>query len=91
MSTNLVPADTKRAALRGFIRTAAQSLSAAIPTAAIAIGTTGEFWLGVGLGAAGAVVTALLAGTASALSILSAGIPQDYLPKIEIELDGDDI
>ncbi|WP_345751371.1 hypothetical protein [Microbacterium rhizophilus] len=74
----IIPANTKRAAARGFIRTAAQSLASAIPTSAIAISTTGDFWLGVALGAAGAVVTAALAGTASALDITARGIPEDY-------------
>ena len=78
MTTTLIPDATKTAAKRGFIRTAAQSLSSAIPTAAIAIGTTGDWALGVGLGVAGAVVTAGLAGAASYLSILSKGIPEDY-------------
>lgn len=76
--TALVPDATKTAAKRGFIRTAAQSLSSAIPTAAIAIGATGDWALGVGLGVAGAIVTAGLAGAASYLSIVSKGIPEDY-------------
>ncbi|MGO2150891.1 MAG: hypothetical protein ACTH32_06775 [Microbacterium gubbeenense] len=75
---NLIPLDTKRAALRGFIRTAAQSLASAIPTGAIAIGLTQDFWLGTALGASGAVVTAILAGGASALTIISKGVPEDY-------------
>ncbi|ANJ26832.1 hypothetical protein [Agromyces aureus] len=78
----LVPADTKRAAARGFIRTASQSLASAIPTSAIAISLTGEFWTGVALGVGGALVTAGLAGGASALSILSKGIPEDYQPSL---------
>ena len=78
MTTTLIPDATKTAAKRGFIRTAAQSLSSAIPTAAIAIGATGDWVLGVGLGVAGAVVTAGLAGAASYMSILSKGIPEDY-------------
>ncbi|MEA1264575.1 hypothetical protein MicroSTF_16140 [Microbacterium sp. STF-2] len=49
-----------------------------IPIAAITIPTTGDALLGVGLAAAGAVATAVLAGAASALSIVSNGIPKDY-------------
>lgn len=78
MTENIVPASVKLAAKRGFIRTATQSLASVIPIVAIAIPTTGDALLGIGLGAAGAVVTALLAGTASALSIISSGIPKDY-------------
>lgn len=79
MSNAVVPAATKLAAKRGFVRTATQTLSSVIPVGAIAIGTTGDFWLGVALGAAGAVASALLAGTASALSIISKGVPDEYV------------
>lgn len=74
----IVPAAVRLAAKRGFIRTATQSLASVIPITAIAIPTTGDALLGVGLGVAGAIVTALLAGSASALSIVSKGIPEDY-------------
>lgn len=74
----LIPADTKLAAKRGFIRTAAQSLASVIPTSAITITLTGDWLAGAGLGVASAIVTALLAGTASALSITAKGIPEDY-------------
>lgn len=74
----IVPAAVKLAAKRGFIRTATQSLASVIPIAAIAIPTTGDALLGLGLGVAGAVVTAILAGSASALSIISNGIPREY-------------
>lgn len=78
MTNAIVPAATKLAAKRGFIRTATQSLASVIPIAAITIPTTGDALLGVGLAAAGAVATAVLAGAASALSIISNGIPKDY-------------
>lgn len=78
MTENIVPASVKLAAKRGFIRTATQSLSSVIPIVAIAIPTTGDALLGLGLGAAGAIVTAILSGTASALSIISSGIPGEY-------------
>lgn len=74
----IVPAAVQLAAKRGFIRTATQSLASVIPITAIAIPTTGDALLGVGLGVAGALITALLAGAASALSIISNGIPKDY-------------
>lgn len=78
MST-VIPAGVKLAAKRGFVRTATQSLSAAIPTAAITVVLTADWALAVGLGALGAVFTAVLAGTASALSIISKGIPDEYV------------
>lgn len=78
MTDLIIPAATKLAAKRAFIRTATQSLSSVIPITAIAIPTTGDALLGLGLGVAGAVVTAVLSGTASALSIVSNGIPKDY-------------
>jgi hypothetical protein len=79
MSNAIIPAGVKLAAKRGFIRTATQSLSAAIPVAAVTITLSGDWALGVGLGAAGAVATAIMAGTASALSIISKGIPEEYV------------
>ena len=82
MADKLIPVDARRAAARGFIRTAAQSLSAIIPTSAIVLGLTGEWWQAAALGAGGAVATAVLAGLASYLSILSAGIPGDYAPQV---------
>ena len=80
MTHRIIPEATVVAAKRGAIRTFCQSLSAFIPTAAIAIPITGDALLGVGLAVGGAVVTALLAGTASYLSIVSSGIPADYQP-----------
>lgn len=74
----VVPASVRLAAKRGFVRTATQSLSAAIPTTAIAITLTADWALSIGLGALSAVGTAVLAGTASYLSIVSKGIPEDY-------------
>lgn len=78
MTDNVIPASTKLAAKRGFIRTFTQTLSSVIPITAIAIPTTGDALLGLGLGAGGAIVSALLSGVASYLSILSNGIPEDY-------------
>ena len=74
----IVPDEVHVAAKRGAIRTFCQSLASVIPTAAIAIPITGDAILGAGLAVGGAVVTAVLAGTASYLSIVSSGIPADY-------------
>lgn len=85
MSESLVPPAVRLAAKRGFIRTAAQSLSAAIPSAGIALALSGDWWLAAGLGAGSAVVTALLAGTASYLSIISKGVPGEYIAAGTVE------
>ena len=76
--TTVIPASVKLAAKRGFVRTFTQSLASVIPTSAIAITLSGDWLLGVGLGAAGAVATAILSGAASALMIVSRGIPDEY-------------
>lgn len=78
MTTELIPASTKLAAKRGFIRTAAQSLASVIPTTGVVVGLTGDWILAAGLGAGSALVTAGLAGAASYFSIISKGIPEDY-------------
>ncbi len=79
MSDPIIPTTVKTAAKRGFVRTATQSLASAIPTTAIAITLSGDWLLGVGLGVASAVVTAGLAGAASYLSIISKGVPEEYI------------
>jgi hypothetical protein len=79
VSDPIVPTVVKTAAKRGFVRTATQSLASAIPTTAIAITLSGDWLLGVGLGVASAVVTAGLAGAASYLSIISKGVPEEYI------------
>lgn len=79
MANKLIPVDARRAAARGFIRTGAQALSSAIPTGAIAITLSGEWLLGAALGAGGAVLTAVASGAISYFSILSRGIPEDYV------------
>lgn len=89
MPNTVIPANTKLAAKRGFVRTATQSLASVIPITAIAIPTTGDALVGIGLGVAGAVVTALLAGAASALSIISKGIPEDYQAAPESPSEGE--
>lgn len=78
MSDPIVPAATKLAAKRAALRTFYQSLSSAIPTTAIVLGVTGDWWISVGLGAAGAVVTALLAAAAAYFETSARGIPDAY-------------
>lgn len=86
MSTDkLIPANTKLAAKRGFIRTTAQgyaaTLSGGVTVTAILAITTGEVDLltaGVTLGVA--LVSPLIAGAASYFNITSKGIPEDYAP-----------
>lgn len=80
----IISATTKKAAEVGFIRTAAQSLTAAIPTSVIGMSLTGEWLQGILLGVLSAVVTALLAGASSALSIISKGIPDAYQTSTDV-------
>lgn len=89
MTNNIIPANVSLAAKRGFVRTATQSLASVIPITAIAIPTTGDALLSIGLGVAGAVASAILAGSASALSIISKGIPKDYQAAPESPNDGE--
>lgn len=79
MTDPLIPDTVRTAAKRGFIRTACQSLSAVVPTTGIVLGLTADWWLAAGLGVASAAVTALLAGAGSYFSIISKGVPSDYL------------
>lgn len=79
-----IPAPVQKAAKRGFIRTTAQAYAATLTTgisATIVVGlVTGDvdpLVTGVTLGVA--LVSPLLAGAASYLSILSKGIPEDYV------------
>lgn len=85
MSQSVIPTKTKLAAKRGFVRTATQTLSSVIPITAIAIPTTGDGLLGVGLGVAGAIASSLLAGSAAALMIISSGIPDEYVDAAETD------
>jgi hypothetical protein len=79
----IVPPDVRIAAKRGFIRTTAQSYAATLTTgitAATAIALyNGEIEIiPTAITAAVALVSPLLAGAASYLSIISKGIPEDY-------------
>lgn len=84
MSDPLIPNAVRTAAKRGFIRTTAQAYAGTLTTgisASVVLGmVTGQVEvapIAVTMGVA--VVSPLLAGAASYLSILSAGVPGDYL------------
>ena len=83
MTDPIVPAATKLAAKRGFVRTTAQAYAATLgggitATAVLAIvnGEVDILTTAITLGVA--LVSPLLAGAASYASILSSGIPGDY-------------
>jgi hypothetical protein len=81
--TGLIPANTKAAAKRGFIRTASQSiagaLGAGISATAILAVVAGEVALVPTLITWGvAVATPFINGAQSYFDILSKGIPEDY-------------
>ncbi|MFI5430001.1 hypothetical protein [Aeromicrobium sp. UC242_57] len=71
MSQSVIPTTTKLAAKHGVVRTATQTPSSVIPITAIAIPTTGDGLLGVGLGVVGALTSALM--------IIAKGIPGEYV------------
>ncbi len=79
MSTALIPAKTKLAAKRAFIRTSAQTLSVSIPTAGVtgaALSGADPVMVAWSIGAA--VISSLGTATASALDILAKGVPDEY-------------
>lgn len=85
MNTHLIPADTKLAAKRGFIRTTAQgyaaTLSGGIAATSIISLIQGELDpVVIGVTAGVALVSPLVAGAASYFDITSKGIPEDYKP-----------
>ena len=85
-ATELIPADVKVAAKRGFLRTTAQAYATSLAggissTAIISLLTNGEPWLPILVTWVIALVTPLLSGLASYFSILSRGIPADYQPE----------
>jgi hypothetical protein len=86
--TSIVPAKTKIAAKRGFIRTTAQSYGATLTTgisASVITGiATGEVQVvPTAITLAVALVAPVIAGAASYFSILGDGIPEDYTGEIE--------
>lgn len=79
MADSLIPDATKVAAKRGFIRTAAQSLSgAAVLGGGLTLAFTSNALLAIAVAIASAVVDAVVTGAQSYFSIISKGIPVDY-------------
>lgn len=83
MTNDIIPAATKVAAKRGFIRTTSQAAAATLTTGVsasvvlrVVSGQVEAVPMIVTLGIA--IVSPLIAGAASYLSILSSGIPDDY-------------
>lgn len=79
MSDPIVPAATRLAAKRGFVRTAAQSLATgfAVP-GALTLAFTGDGLLALGMAVAGMLFAALVNGAQSYFSIIGQGVPDDY-------------
>lgn len=80
---NVVPADVRLAAKRGFIRTTAQSYAATIPAGGVSAAVLSSVIDNPNpaqiIAACGAwVLSPLLAGGAAYLSIVSKGIPEEY-------------
>lgn len=85
MTDKLVPADTVLAAKRGFLRTTAQAYATSIPTGGVSAGAVLALVQDpnpavIVATAVAALVSPLLAGLASYLSIVSTGIPVEYEP-----------
>lgn len=84
MSDPLVPDSVKKAAKRGFIRTASQSiatsLAGGISVAAVTTIVNGgnPDVIGIAIGAGVAIATPIINGAQSYFSILSKGIPEEY-------------
>ena len=89
--TSLVPTATVIAAKRGFIRTTAQAYAATLTTgipsatAIVALIQDPTGWLLAGVTLGLALVSPPVAGLASYLSILSNGVPGDYLVSDEFD------
>jgi hypothetical protein len=82
--TRLIPSKTKTAAKRGFIRTTAQAYAATIPAGGVSAAVLASAIddpqpVQLAATAAAWLLAPLCAGAASYLSILSSGIPSDYL------------
>ncbi len=89
MSEKLIPADTKLAAKRGFIRTAAQSLATSLVLpAGVTFAFTQDALIAAAVGVGGMIVGAVVNGAQSYFSILGSGIPEDYAPRPDFEQDG---
>lgn len=82
MADHLIPNDAHRAAVRGFIRTASQSLATSFGGfGGLTYVFTQDALLSAAVGVGGAVLSAVVNGAQSYFSILSKGIPEDYAPK----------
>lgn len=85
MSDQIVPATVKLAAKRGFVRTTAQAYAATLTTgipsatAIVALIQDPTGWLLAGITVGLAMVTPPVAGLASYLSIISKGVPEEYV------------
>ena len=92
MTDKIIPDNAKKAAARGFIRTASQSLATgfAVP-GGLTLVFTGDGLLALGVGVLGLLFNALVNGAQSYFSILSAGIPEEYASRTltadELEAD----
>lgn len=81
MSEKVIPADVVLAAKRGFVRTTAQTYAATIPTGGVSAALLTQAAAdpaAFALAAAAALVSPLLAGLASYLSIIGSGVPTEY-------------
>lgn len=83
MSNSTIPATVRLAARRGFIRTTAQAYSTALAGGAsaatvIAIIEDSTSVTAYAVTAAVAVLSPLLAGASSYLSIIARGVPEEY-------------
>ena len=88
MPTNVIPADTRLAAKRGFVRTTYQAYAATLTSgisasAVLSVIEGGIDLVTVGVTLGVAVLSPPIAGLASYLSISAKGIPVDY------QTDGD--
>lgn len=81
MSEKVIPADVVLAAKRGFVRTTAQTYAATIPTGGVSAALLAQAAAdpaAFALAAAATLVSPLLAGLASYLSIIGSGVPTEY-------------
>ena len=86
MADTLIPLNARKAAARGFIRTASQSLATgfAVP-GGLTLVFTQDGALALGLGLAGLVFSALVNGAQSYFSLLANGIPEAYAPDLFLD------
>jgi hypothetical protein len=90
MPSPTIPTAVQVAAKRGFIRTTAQAYASTLTTGVsatvivgIVTGAVDPLITGITLGVA--LVSPLLAGAASYLSIISKGVPEDYTDAAEAD------